>query len=123
MQSNSTKPYLIRALHEWCTDNNYEPYILVKTDDTTIVPRLYIKNGEITLNISIDATAKLQIKNDAITFQANFNNTIENIFIPMANIIAIYSPVTGIGMEFTFSKANNDSNLENIKSKQFSIVK
>lgn len=123
MQLNSTKPYLVRALYEWCTDNNYDPYILVKVDDTTQVPHFYVKNGEITLNISMEATEKLQIKNNAITFQANFNNAIENIFIPINNVLAIYSPTTGVGMEFSLLNVNNEKKPKNEESKLFSIVK
>ncbi|AGF48738.1 ClpXP protease specificity-enhancing factor [Candidatus Kinetoplastidibacterium galati] len=123
MQLNSTKPYLIRALYDWCTDNNYDPYILVKTDDDTKVPRSYVKNGEITLNISTEAIDKLQIKNNTITFQANFNNKIENIFVPIANVIAIYSPETGMGMEFPLSDINNANKSKDDKRKLFSIVK
>ncbi|AGF48044.1 stringent starvation protein B [Candidatus Kinetoplastibacterium oncopeltii TCC290E] len=123
MQLNSTKPYFIRALYEWCTDNNYDPYILVKTDDDTKVPHLYVKNGEITLNISMEATEKLQIKNSFITFQANFNDSIENILIPINNVLAIYSPATGVGMEFPLLNNNDGDKLKNEKSKQFSIVK
>ena len=66
MESSSTRPYLIRALYEWCTDNGFTPYVAVAVDDTVLVPREFVKNGEIVLNISFDATSSLRLGNDAI---------------------------------------------------------
>ena len=63
-EGTSTRPYLIRALHDWCTDNGFTPYVAVLVDDTVQVPREYVKNGEIVLNISYDATSSLKLGND-----------------------------------------------------------
>jgi hypothetical protein len=66
LESTSTRPYLIRALYEWCTDNGFTPYVAVLVDDTVQVPREYVKNGEIVLNISYDATSSLKLGNEFI---------------------------------------------------------
>ena len=66
LESTSTRPYLIRALYEWCTDNGFTPYVAVLVDETVQVPREYVKNGEIVLNISYDATSSLKLGNDFI---------------------------------------------------------
>jgi stringent starvation protein B len=70
--STSTRPYLIRALYEWCTDNGFTPYVAVLVDETVQVPREYVKNGEIVLNISFDATSSLKLGNEFIEFKARF---------------------------------------------------
>ena len=75
IESSSTRPYLIRALYEWCTDNGFTPYIAVQVDDGVQVPREYVKNGEIVLNISFDATSSLKLGNDFIEFKARFAGT------------------------------------------------
>ena len=68
----STRPYLVRALYEWCTDNGFTPYVAVQVDDSVRVPREYVKNGEIVLNISVDATSSLKLGNEFIEFKARF---------------------------------------------------
>ncbi|MEA3393300.1 MAG: ClpXP protease specificity-enhancing factor SspB, partial [Pseudomonadota bacterium] len=66
--TTSTRPYLIRALYEWCTDNGFTPYVAVRVDETVQVPREYVKNGEIVLNVSMDATSSLKLGNEFIEF-------------------------------------------------------
>jgi len=68
-EPGSTRPYLIRALYEWCSDNGLTPYVAVQVDETVQVPREYVKNNEIVLNISLDATSSLQLGNDFIEFR------------------------------------------------------
>ena len=100
LESSSTRPYLIRALHEWCTDNGFTPYVAVQVDDTVLVPREYVKNGEIVLNISFDATSSLKLGNDFIEFKARFAGSAREISVPVGRVIAIYARENGQGMAF-----------------------
>ncbi len=100
MAETSTKPYMIRALHEWCTDNGYTPQIAVQVDANTMVPTAHIRDGQITLNIGTLATNRLVIGNDAIEFQARFSGVTENLYIPIGTVTAIFARETGAGMGF-----------------------
>jgi stringent starvation protein B len=100
MSEISTKPYLLRALYEWCTDSGYTPHIAVKVDAATTVPMEYVRKGEIILNISYGATTALKMDNDAITFKARFNGISREIYIPVHNVMAIYANENGQGMAF-----------------------
>lgn len=100
MQESSTKPYLIRALHEWCTDNGYTPHIVVTVDENTVVPPSHIHDGQITLNIGTLATNRLRMGNEYIEFQTRFGGVTENIVVPVAAVAAIYARETGAGMGF-----------------------
>ncbi len=100
MSETSTKPYLLRALYEWCTDNGYTPYIVVMVDEHTRVPAEFVKNGEIVLNISFDATANLKMDNDFIHFKARFGGVAREIEVPVGNVSAIYARENGQGMSF-----------------------
>lgn len=103
MQEVSTKPYLLRAIYEWCTDNGYTPHIAVVVDAQTRVPMQFVKNGEIVLNISFDATSGLKMENDSIHFNARFGGVSREIYVPVANVIAIYARENGQGMAFEVS--------------------
>ena len=98
--STSTRPYLVRALYEWCTDNGLTPYVAVAVDDSVQVPREYVKNNEIVLNISFDATSSLKLGNDFIEFKARFAGSSREIMVPMGRVIAIYARENGQGMAF-----------------------
>jgi len=100
MPDISTKPYLLRAIYEWCTDSGYTPYLAVKVDAATTVPMEYVKKGEIILNISYGATSGLKMDNDAITFRARFNGVSRELYIPVQNVLAIYANENGQGMAF-----------------------
>jgi stringent starvation protein B len=100
MAETSTKPYMLRALHEWCTDNGYTPQIAVQVDANTMVPPAHIRDGQITLNIGTLATNRLVIGNDAIEFQARFSGVTENLYVPIGAVTAIYARETGAGMGF-----------------------
>jgi stringent starvation protein B len=100
LESTSTRPYLIRALYDWCTDNGLTPYVAVLVDDTVQVPREYVKNGEIVLNISFDATSSLKLGNEFIEFKARFAGTAREIMVPVNRVIAIYARENGQGMAF-----------------------
>jgi stringent starvation protein B len=96
----STRPYLIRALHEWCADNGFSPYIAVQVDASVRVPMEFVKNGEIVLNVSIDATSALKLGNDFIEFKARFGGQAREIMVPVSHVIAIYARENGQGMAF-----------------------
>ena len=96
----STRPYLVRALYEWCTDNGFTPYVAVRVDDSVRVPREYVKNGEIVLNISFDATSSLKLGNEFIEFKARFAGVARDIMVPLNRVIAIYARESGQGMAF-----------------------
>ena len=100
IDSTSTRPYLIRALYEWCTDNGLTPYVAVAVDETVQVPREYVKNNEIVLNISFDATSSLKLGNDFIEFKARFAGSSRDIMVPIVRVIAIYARENGQGMAF-----------------------
>ena len=99
-ESTSTRPYLVRALYEWCTDNGLTPYVVVRVDDSVQVPREFVKNNEIVLNISFDATSSLQLGNDFIQFNARFSGSAREIMVPMTHVMAIYARENGQGMSF-----------------------
>lgn len=100
IESRSTRPYLLRALYEWCTDNGFTPYVAVAVDDTVQVPREYVKDGEIVLNISYDATSGLQVGNEFIEFKARFAGIPRDIMVPVGRVMAIYARENGQGMAF-----------------------
>ncbi len=101
MAETSTKPYMIRAIYEWCCDNGYTPYLAVRVDGRTRVPVQHVRNGEIVLNISPLATHAAQLGNELIEFQARFNGVPEHISVPVGNVLAIYARETGSGMAFS----------------------
>ncbi len=96
----STRPYLVRALHDWCTDNGFTPYVAVFVDDTVHVPMEYVKNNEIVLNIGFEATTALKLGNDFIEFKARFGGSSRDILVPVDHVIAIYARENGQGMAF-----------------------
>jgi stringent starvation protein B len=103
--ATSTRPYLIRALYEWCTDNGFTPYVAVSVDNTVQVPREYVKNNEIVLNIGFDATSSLTLGNEFIEFKARFGGSAREILVPISHVIAIYARENGQGMAFPLETA------------------
>jgi len=101
----STRPYLIRALHDWCTDNGFTPYIAVHVDRTVQVPMEYVSNHEIVLNIGFDATSGLDLGNDYIQFKARFGGVAREIIVPVDHVVAIYARENGQGMAFPAPEA------------------
>jgi stringent starvation protein B len=99
-QGSSTRPYLLRALHEWCTDNGFTPYIAVFVDGRVQVPMEYVKNNEIVLNVGFEATSGLKIGNEQVEFKARFGGTPREIFVPVDHVVAIYARENGQGMAF-----------------------
>jgi stringent starvation protein B len=102
----SNKPYLIRALHQWCSDNGFAPFIAVFVDSTVEVPMEFVKNDEIVLNLSIEACHQLQIENDYISFQARFGGVPRKILVPITHVLAIYARENGQGMSFPFDSSS-----------------
>src|SRR3954470_3540213 len=96
----STRPYLIRALHDWCTDNGFTPYIAVFVDEHVQVPKEYVKNNEIVLNVGFEATSSLKLGNELIEFKARFGGSSREIAVPVDHVIAIYARENGQGMAF-----------------------
>jgi stringent starvation protein B len=100
MAEKSTKPYLIRAIHEWCSDSNLTAYLSVRVDANTRVPMEHVKNGEIVLNVSYDATHRLTIGNDMVQFSARFNGVSRECSVPMEAVLGIFARENGQGLFF-----------------------
>jgi stringent starvation protein B len=100
MAERSTKPYLIRAIHEWCTDSSLTPCISVQVDANTRVPAEFVKNGEIVLNIGHDATHRLTIGNELIQFAARFNGVSRECSIPVEAVTGIFARENCQGLAF-----------------------
>ena len=96
----SLRPYLVRAVHEWCTDHGFTPYLVVAVDERVQVPREYVRDGQIVLNVSYDATANLRIDNEEVTFKARFGGVARDVVIPIGHVIGIYARENGQGMAF-----------------------
>lgn len=100
MSEESAKPYLVRALHEWCVEEGYTPHIAVRVNAQTRVPAAYVKDGEIVLNVHPEATHMLTMDNEWILFNARFNGMSQEIAVPFSAVIGIFSKETGYGMGF-----------------------
>ncbi|MEY4342151.1 MAG: hypothetical protein RL541_1655 [Pseudomonadota bacterium] len=110
--ASSTRPYLLRALHEWCTDSGFTPYVAVVVDETVQVPLEYVKNGEIVLNVSYDATAGMTLGNEFIEFKARFGGVPREIIVPINRVMAIYARENGQGMSFPMNLSAGTDNLK-----------
>ena len=99
-QGTSTRPYLLRALHDWCSDNGFTPYVAVQVGAGVQVPMEYVKNNEIVLNVSFEATSDLKLGNECIQFRARFGGITREIIVPVGNVVAIYARENGQGMAF-----------------------
>lgn len=96
----STKPYMVRAIHEWCVDNGFTPHLLVSVNTQCRVPMAYVKNGEIVLNLNYSATKDLHIDNQAIVFSARFGGVSQNLYVPIDAVKGIFARENGQGMFF-----------------------
>jgi stringent starvation protein B len=101
----STKPYLLRAIHEWCLDQGFTPYLNVVVDHRTKVPLQFVRNGEIVLNLNPEAVNQLQLGNEMVTFQARFGGVVHAVSVPVDNVAAIYARENGHGMQFPVATA------------------
>ena len=122
----STKPYMIRAIHEWCVDNQLTPHLLVEVNKETKVPMAYVKDGEIVLNLNFSATKDLQFTNEAVTFSARFSGVSNNLYVPISAIKGIFARENGQGMFFEVlpehanQNKNNEIDLSEKKEKNIS---
>lgn len=107
MELPSTKPYLLRAIWEWCCDNGFTPYIAVQVNARTLVPREFVKDGQIVLNLGPGATNKLQMGNELIEFQARFGGVARELSVPVAQVAAVYARENGAGMAFDVDEADS----------------
>jgi stringent starvation protein B len=97
----SNRPYLLRALYQWITDNGMTPHILVDAElEGVQVPDHTVQKGKVVLNVSAGATEQLLLDNDSISFKARFSGAPHNIMVPMIAVIAIYARENGQGMMF-----------------------
>lgn len=114
MELPSTKPYLLRAIWEWCCDNGFTPHVAVAVDSRTRVPREFVRDGQIILNLGPDATNKLEIGNEFIEFQARFGGVARELSVPVSQVTAIYARENGAGMAFELEgdiESENDATL------------
>lgn len=100
MNETSTKPYLIRAIYDWCADNGYTPYLSVQVDANTRVPVSFVKDGGIVLNISVDAVQNLQLGNEEISCGGRFGGVAHKIVVPIAAVVGIFAKESGQGLSF-----------------------
>ena len=100
MSDISTRPYLIRALHHWCEDSGFTPYLAVKVDANTQVPIAFVKDGEIVLNLGMGAVRHLAMENDYITCEGRFSGTPFRLIVPVNAVIGIFAKETGQGLVF-----------------------
>ncbi len=112
MSEISTKPYLIRAIYEWCVDGNQTPYLAVKVDEYTQVPMAFVKDGKIVLNISVEAVRNLHIGNDAISCSGRFGGVPHQIMVPIESVMGIFSKESGQGL--VFQESDTPSNLTSV---------
>ena len=97
----SQKSYLVRAIYEWCNDNEFTPYLAANVDDKTLVPHQYVQSGQIILNISDSACKNILIDNEWITFKATFGGSTQDVAVPVNNVLALFAKENGLGMQFT----------------------
>jgi stringent starvation protein B len=133
----STKPYMVRAIHEWCIDNQLTPHLLVAVNALTKVPMAFVKDGEIVLNLNYSATKDLQFTNEAIIFSARFGGMPNDLFVPMNAVKGIFARENGQGMFFEVDESKNmiendellsasedeKNNLKKVKKPSLKLVK
>ena len=114
-KSASTKPYLVRAIYEWCVAEQFTPYLLVKIDQNTLAPRAFIKDGKILLNLSPESIKDLLMGDEAITFTARFNGVPENLYLPISAVEGIYAKENGEGL---FFEVKEDQEIDSTETKK-----
>ncbi|MBI5658405.1 MAG: ClpXP protease specificity-enhancing factor [Nitrosomonadales bacterium] len=100
MSDLPTKPYLIRAIYDWCADSGLTPYLAVRVDKRTLVPMAFVKEGEIVLNLSMEAVHNLQLGNEEITCDGRFGGVPHAIVVPVAAVTGIFAKENGQGLAF-----------------------
>jgi len=119
----SQKPYLIRAIHEWCIDNGFTPFLATRVDSNTTVPSQYVENGQVILNLSENATKNLQLDLDWITFQATFGGLLHDVAVPVKNVIAIFAQENGQGMQFNVENTSDNDTPKNKDNSGLRLIK
>lgn len=103
----SSQPYLIRAIYDWVIDNGFTPYLLVNAEnDYAMIPRDFVEDGKIVLNINPSAISDLQLGNDYIMFNARFSGKAMEVSVPVVAVLAIYARENGQGMMFDENNSN-----------------
>ena len=115
------KPYLIRAIYDWCIDNGFTPYILSLIGNKTIVPDTLSGSKEIVLNLSPQSIKNLFIDDDGVSFKGRFNGSTHDIFIPVNSVLGVYAKENGDGIFFNDHKELTPNNRDSRSGK--SIVK
>ncbi len=127
MNDLTTRPYLIRAIHEWCIDSGLTPYLAVRVNEQTEVPVAYVKNGEIVLNLSSGAVRNLDLGNEIITCSGRFGGASFDMMVPVNAVIGIFAKETGQGLVFQPADAGTPPPVSEAKSPprkpQLKIVK
>ena len=96
------RPYLLRAMHQWMTDSGHTPHVIVDAERPGVeVPRAYVKEGKIVLNVSMNATQRLMLNNDLVEFDARFAGVVHHLSFPVNAVLGIYARETGEGMVFS----------------------
>ena len=107
-ETTSTRPYLVRAMYEWCVDNGLTPFLVVSVDSSVRVPQEFVRDGEIVLNVSSGATNQLSMGNAFIEFKGRFSGVARDIVVPMERVSAIYARENGQGMTFPVQSVDKD---------------
>ena len=98
----SKRPYLLRAMHDWMADNGETPHLIVDSEYPGVeVPRAYVKDGKVVLNLSTTATQHLLLGNTTLEFNARFAGVVHHVSVPIAAVLGIYARETGEGMVFS----------------------
>jgi stringent starvation protein B len=118
MKMTSNQPYLLRAFYDWIVDNDLTPHLVVDATVSGVqVPQEHVKDGQIVLNVSPSACAKLVINDFEVTFEARFNGAARSLVVPCAAVQAIYAKENGAGTLFTAEEiAAEQSDSEEIES-------
>ena len=112
-KSSPKRPYLLRAYYDWLVDNSFTPYLVVDATYLGVnVPVEYVKDGQIVLNLSANATGNLQLTNDFIQFNARFKGVSRELYIPMGAALAIYARENGDGVMFEPEEVYDELNSE-----------
>jgi stringent starvation protein B len=126
MTAPSFKPYLIRAMYEWCAEQRFSPYLAVAVDGSCKVPMAHVRNGQIVLDISMDATHQLELGLEAITFQARFGGVAQHLYVPINRVLGIFPEHDQtLGVFFEVSAESNETNQaeQNIVTDQAAVGK
>lgn len=110
--SRSTRPYLVRAIYEWCADNGYTPYLAVNVSENSQVPMEYVKDGQIVLNVGMGATRNLTLGFDYVQFSARFNGISQEVAVAMRDVAGIFARENGQGMFFSEADMAGDIDLD-----------